>query len=317
MEEGETIHVWLLHRSGPNASDSLEDYLRLQLSDPMMLQGWPRWLLPLLSWLLVRLRLTSLAPMRAQLEGPCPSQSAALAQAAELNRHLGPDFSCRPIEPHGDRSPATALKSTPSGSSVLLLPLIPQRCVTLYSLQEEARRHLRRHGAEILEVGSYAREADYAEAIAETVRSAIIDLEGRKGYGLLFICGRQPERWMRPPEDYWAEVGESMQLVMDQLSQPLPHHSIVIGDARLPAKLQDWAASGMDTLICIPLGWTCDHREFEAQFHRIKRIDAPDAGFSSIFRTEAISLQSRFLRMLADKVLDTVEESRETSGGSQ
>ena len=133
-----TLHVCLLYPGGPTPEKSIRTFLEEQLHDPLVKDSFPGFFRSFWIWLLLYFR--NRTPL---LEGPCSSYQQADEHVQELNRLLGPDFRCHALHHFGKANIDSILKSIPNRSSVVLLPLIPHRCRTLFSTLAQARRELR------------------------------------------------------------------------------------------------------------------------------------------------------------------------------
>ena len=128
------IQIWFLYPGGPDKKSSLRTFFTDQLHDPVIAQTLPSFLRFFWVWWLVYLR--NKTPL---LTGPCLSFEAANEHAQEFIRLIGPDFRCTPIHHFGSTDLEYSLKELPKKSKVVLLPMIPHRCRTLYSALERCR----------------------------------------------------------------------------------------------------------------------------------------------------------------------------------
>ncbi|MEC7984801.1 MAG: ferrochelatase [Myxococcota bacterium] len=296
-------HVWLLHPGGPSPEQPKKEHLKEQLLDPLVLTSIPGFLKPIWIWFLLYFRMKT--PL---ISGPCSSFAEAEKHAQELVRLLGPDFVCHTIHRYGSDSMNVALHRTPSKSPVILFPLIPHRCSTLYSILEQSRTALRAKKNHIVEVGSYATDPQFTESVASLIRRAIIRLDGAREYAILFVLQRQPENWKSPPKEYYNDAHKSYQKIMHILGRHQPHALHYPNTKELNQELRGWHQTGCRALITVPLSWICHAQSLEEQVQSQLHQYASEIGFTTIESSSPTMYSPVFYQFLVDKILSLQEE---------
>ena len=300
-------YVWLLYQGGSEELSEPVHLIRSQLEDSLIYASSPGWLRPLLIWFHCWLRQRSLQQQKL-LTGPCSSFDAAEQQSKELNRLLGEDYHCRPVHLFGQQNLESALKDTPRHAPVVLLPLIPYSCASLFSLLRQSRTALQAQNRPVIEIPSWHRHHGYIEAVAETIRTEIIDLKGRKDYCLLFVLGRQPESWTHPPEELFSEAQSSALQIVKTLEKNIPWSVAQLsGKTKIQTILSQWITESRKVLIVIPLTWSCASSDMEQQLSAVHPL-LEQEGFEQIIQSQTLSLRSTFLRTLAEVVFQATEE---------
>lgn len=296
-------HIWLLHPGGPSKEKNKRAFFEEQLLDPLVLNSIPAFLKPIWIWFLLYFRMKT--PL---LTGSCSSFSQADEQAAELSRLLGSDFSCHTIHRYSSDSLNVALHKTPSKSFVILLPLIPHRCSTLASVLEKSRSALRAKKNKILEVGSYSTNPLFIESITSLIRSAIIDLDGRKDYAILFIIEKQPENWNKAPKDYYNDAHKSYVQITASLNSTQPHSLHYPHSKTLRKTLQNWHKTGIRALITVPLSWVCPSQSLTEQVEEEPKQLAREIGFDLVRSSSPAMKSPVFYHFLVETILDLQEK---------
>ncbi len=292
----EKTHIWFIQRDGPDEKTGFRAYLKRQLLDPFVLKPGPFG--PLVRWFLIKIRSRNRSP---QLQGPCPSSASAKQQTEELKRQLGSDYVCHIVTPHGDKGIEQAMCSTPAVANVILAPLIPHRCASLFSVLNRARNQLEDLPGEVGEIGLYINDEDYLEGIAEQVREGIIQLQGELSYGIVFMAGRQPESWNSPPEEFMLDVEACVSGVMKRISRNIPSIVAHSGNKYAKTQLEKWKAEGIKAILCVPLTWTCDASDLKETEHTLERNMA-EADMKKFIFIEPLCKKNKFIKMLIRRI---------------
>lgn len=243
------LHLCLLYSGGPTEDSSIKEFLQEQLRDPFVQDTFPSFLRSLWTWFILFFR-----ARQPRLEGPCHSYDYAQEHSLELGRLLGPDFICHPIHHFGRSNMESVLKSIPQKSQVVLIPLIPHRCQTLFSVAQTLRRSLKKKHCTITEIGHYATKEPFIHAMCTQIRRTMIAAD-TINYGFLFVEQRQPERWNKSSSTYKEDVQKTVRAVMTNMQTQQPHIVLHTHATSWKKTLQDWKRQSIDTIITIPTSW--------------------------------------------------------------
>ena len=276
------LHVCLLYEGGPTKDKSIRSYMEEQLHDPVVQSSLPSFLRSLWIWLLLFLR--NKTPL---LEGPCRSYAAADRHVQEFQRLLGPDFRCYAIHHYGAGNIEAISKTIPNKTKVVLLPLVPHRCATLYSMLSQARRVLQAKSCTLIEWKPYSTAPTFIESICTQIRKQIILLKDIH-YGLLFMEQRQPEKWNQSPEEYREDINKTIQAVMKALGSQQPHLIAHTQSKTVHKQLQPWKKQNIRTVITIPTSWLLPSELLRVEQNKISQILHKE-GFSCVHALSILS----------------------------
>jgi protoheme ferro-lyase len=259
-----TLHVCLLYPGGPTPEKSIRTFLEEQLHDPLVQDSLPGFFRSFWIWMLLFLR--NRTPL---LEGPCSSYLQADEHVQELNRLLGPDFRCYALHHFGKANIESVFKSIPNRSKVVLLPLIPHRCRTLFSTLAQARTELHSKKCTIIEWGNYGTDESFVQSVCIQIRKQIITY-AKLDYGIVFLEQRQPEKWNQSTSEYRDDAQSTVSAVMNVLGTTQPHTLIHTSAKSLSDTLQDWKSQSISTIITIPTSWVLTSELLRAEEKKIK-----------------------------------------------
>ena len=293
------LHLCVLYPGGPKDKDSISLFLQEQLHDPMVQETLPSFLRSLWTWFLLYFR--SKYPV---LEGPCSSFQHAQKHTQELSRLLGSDFVCYPIHHFGQANLEAVIKSIPNKSRVVLIPLIPHRCQTLYSAVGQLRTKLQKKQCLLHEFGHYASKRPFIQALSTQIRKKIIS-SATSSYGLIFIEQRQPERWNKSSVEYKEDVERTMKAVIKDINTEQPYTLLHTHAKHWHQTLQDWKTRSVTTMITIPTSWIVSSELLRAEQHRIQQF-AEELGMTCLHSDPVQS--PLFDNFLVEKIRDIFDE---------
>ena len=259
------LHVCLLYPGGPTEEKTIDSFLDEQIHDPFVQETLPSFFRSLWIWILLYFRKKT--PL---LEGPCHSFLHAQEHVQELNRLLGPDFVCHAIHHFGKANMDSVIKSIPNKSHVVLVPLMPHRCQTLYSAQGSLRSQLQKKHCQVTEIGHYATKEPFVQALCTQIRKAIISSNSPK-YGLLFLEQRQPEKWNKSSEEYKTDIQKTVSTVMSALQTNQPHLIVHTHSVDWNQAMEQWKKQAVSTVITIPTSWVVHSELLRVEQQRIEK----------------------------------------------
>ena len=260
------LHVCLLYPGGPTEEKTINSFLSEQLQDPLVQDSLPSFLRAVWIWVLLFFRKRT--PL---LEGPCYSFQHAQEHVQELNRLLGPDFSCYAIHHFGKANVDSIIKTIPNKSNVALVPLIPHRCQTLYSAQGSLRSQLQKKQCSITEFGHYATKKPFVQALCTQIRKEIISSKTEQ-YGLVFIEQRQPERWNKSSTEYKKDIQKTVSAVMKSIHTKQPHIVLHTNAASWKKEILAWKHQSISTIITVPTSWVVPAELLRVEQQEIEKI---------------------------------------------
>lgn len=274
------LHVCLLYEGGPTKNKSIRSFLEEQLRDPVVQSSLPFFFRSVWIWMLLFFR-----NKKPLLEGPCSSYAAAEAHVQEYQRLLGPDFRCYAIHHYGASNIEAVSKTIPNKAKIVLVPLLPHRCATLYSMLSNARSILRAKNCTLIEWRTYETEPAFIESICTQIRKQIISNK-KQNYGLLFIEQRQPEQWNTSPEEYRNDLRKTVLAVMDALGSQQPFLIVHTQSTKMISMLKQWHAQNIHTVITVPTSWLFPSELLRVEQHKLANTLQKE-GFSYL-HTEAV-----------------------------
>ena len=290
-------HVWFLFSGGPTRDKTIREYLSEQLHDPFVQQSLPSFLRFLWVWLLLKNR--TQVPL---LKGPCLSFDAAQSYTNELYRLIGPDFVCTPIHHFGQSDLERHIKSLPPKAKVILLPMIPHRCRTLFSALERCRQALRQKGNSFIEWGLYNTHPAFIEGLACLIRQEIIARKQRD-YALLYMAQRQPEQWNSSPQEYNEDLKKTISALQQYLSCAQPKSLMHPHGKKVKKLLEQWYSQGIRSLITVPVSFMIDSELLQSERAHITQT-AQDMGYEAVLHSKPVSYAPPFNQHIMHKLYD-------------
>ncbi|MEL6349679.1 MAG: ferrochelatase [Myxococcota bacterium] len=310
-----SVQVWLLSEGEALDAENVEPFLRAQLSDPFILQT-PRWFRSLIIWWYVWLQQRALMTGYKQLPGPSPAEDHRAEQARLLARHLGKKYSTHVVFRYRSPDARTAAAGINQRSKVVLLPLQPHRCGALYSSVAAAQAAVTERGASHVTIPSYPSHPRYVEAVAETLRAAIVDLpnEHYGRYGVLFTAQLPAEGRGDAVPEHEDELNQTVEAVVQSVSLCRPYElGFVSNRGRVRAastekQLKEMARKGLTAVIVVPLAFTVERAEAMIAIDQRLADQASHLGIALV-RAETVSGRPTFIRALAALIDDAMLEA--------
>ncbi len=310
---GTKTHVWLLALGAPAGPQAAAAWLSALWSDPDAIPHRLPWLRSLLAWLVARVRAPALAQRCASLDAETLRWAEIEQQARDLGRMLGPHYAVRPVLRYAGPDAAQAAKDTRPGERVILLPLEPHVSgPTTISPIRGALRALDGTRTEVARVSGYPDAPLYVEALAETLREALVGLP-EPAYEVLF-CARGLPSAGGP---YPAQVRATLDALLARVPLARPHH---LAFTRAPGLLagpgptvdevvKERGRAGLRCLVLVPLGFTSDHVETRVELDQELAALARSAGIAHIRRAPTVAVRPTFLRALQAQVHQAEDEA--------
>ncbi len=292
-------HVWLLARGDPDDAAAVQPFLQGWLVAALSERLPFAWLRRLVAWGLSHLRSRRLLLTCGEDRLTTSQHDTVCEQARLLSRALGQRYDCQPVFQQFGPSAQKAAAALGSGAQVVLVSLYPYSCAAFSGRAiSAARRAMGRRTDRVIVVESYARAPSFVEALAETLREAIVDLSadqnhGQDGYEVVFLA----------PVEYAGEafrglVEETAAAVVRAARLARPHQLVfgsplgARGGSELAAALRDRAPRSV--AIVVPLGFTAEHLETRAG------LGVPEEPGVRI--APVVAIRPTFIRCLADLV---------------
>ena len=294
-------HVWLLSAGCPAAPQAAEA-LRRWLLDPAVLPLRFGWLRALVAWWAVWRQGPRQITDCQRAGGAEAAMARAQEQAALLQRVLGGRYAVRPVLREGGLKAEEAASAVASGEQVVLIPLGAQGGVGVAASLRQARASLSGKKVSLAEVGVYAEDEGLVEALAETLREALMRLPKGAAYEVLFCAAGQAAR---PGDPYPVQVQATARAVarsarlrgatrvgfLDPLG-PLAG----VG----PRAIEQVAGPG--ALVVVPIGASAEDLDTLCAIDGSLRQAALAAGRAVVERAPALGARPTYLRALAERV---------------
>ncbi len=304
--------VILMNLGGPDSPEAVEPFLYNLFADPAIINLPGIFRLPL-ARLVARSRLRAARDIYARLGGASPLLANTKAQAAALERELGPGYRCfiamRYWRPCSLEAAAEVKEWAPD--EIVCLPLYPQfsRTTTGSSLRAW-RMAAARCGLVVPTsvVGSYPCEPGFIAAIAGLIRPA---LEAAGAHGrpprLLLTAHGLPKKIVRAGDPYPAQVEETAAAIIAALARPgldwrVCYQSRVgplawIGPAT-DAEIRRAGEEGAP-LVVVPIAFVSEHSETLVELDLDYRRIAEASGAPGYCRVPTVGVEPGFIAALA------------------
>lgn len=302
--------------------DDVQPFLESMFLDPDLIRmpGPPR----VRRWLAGRLaawRAKSSGPLYAAIGGKSPIIETTQRQAELLERALRPSLPCRVFVAmrYGSPSTATAVaRVLESGCSrVLLLPLYPQfSTATTGSSTREWESKSRKKGLALPtdRIDSYFADPGYVRAVAERIRKALTQFQGREPPHLVFSAHGLPEKYIRNGDPYQEQIEESVRLVRGQCGRGLDHtlcYQSRLGPQRwlgpsLTSTLKRLGREGVQSVLVVPISFVSDHLETLSEIGIEGRGLALACGIRNFATIPGLNDSPEFIAALARLVLGRI-----------
>ncbi len=323
MTTGGPIGVVLVNLGGPETLDAIEPFLVNLFSDRdiITLPCGPA-LQPLAARLIARLRAPAVRRRYAGIGGGSPQLSLTRAQARALDARLNrrgnrfrTSVAMRYWHPLAEETFGELARE--GISRVVVVTLYPQYSeATTGSMEREIARLLARPRWQgffsLSGIRSYADEPVYLDAVADTVRRALVSFpaERRDGVVLLFSAHALPRSLVEKGDPYIREIETTRQGVLTRLAVPnrhvLAYHSRS-GPVRwtgpgIKRVIDGLGREGVTDVLAIPTSFVSDHIETLHDLDRLLADRARRSGISGFRRSEALNTHPLFIEALAGLV---------------
>ena len=243
------FHICLLYEG--EYEDPYNQFVRC--FDEEVLSRFPSFLHWLIVWWYNRTHVQSIIPL---LEGSRVDVDIKTKQKRELIRLLGDEYKVHIFDYYTDKSIQERLKSFPSKSHVVLLPMFTETKSHHYRQQEELYNELTTHKCQVLKLKPLAIEnPEFLETFAECIRAHLITSQLRLTH-LVFVAPRQDVSWFSAHSDYRNAYKHQSQLISQQIHKKITYQVMIIGDKNNPV-----LPEGLNYLF-VPLAWWCGSKEF-------------------------------------------------------
>ncbi len=306
-------HVWLLTLGAPPDQDGARGWLEALLADPDAVQpGIPAFLRRLWAWFTCWRRAPALVDHCARA---APGTQELELHARDLGRILGPHYAVRLVHRYAEHAADQAARDLGRHDRVVLLPLDAHvGGATTISPLLDARRALAASNAPRAEVRGYPDHPAYVDAVAQTLREALLALpDDAVEYEVVF-CARG---LLGRPGPYPDQVAASVAAVVDRCRLTRPHHLAYTrspgGSGGPTPQVLDLVAergrAGVTSLVLVPLGFTTECRETRIELDEDAATAAREAGVRHVQRAATVATRPGFLRALADLVHEAEDEA--------
>ncbi len=243
------FHICLLYEG--EYEDPYSQFVRC--FDEEVLSRFPSFLHWLIVWWYNRTHVQNIIPL---LEGSRVDVDIKTMQKRELVRLLGDEYKVHIFDYYTDRSIRERLKSFPSKSQVILLPMFTATKSHHYRQQEELYNELTTHQCQILKLKPLAIEnPEFLETFAECIRAHLITSQLRLTH-LVFVAPRQDVSWFAAHSDYRNAYEHQSRLISQQIHKKMTYQVMIIGDKKNPILPQN------EDYLFVPLAWWCGSKEF-------------------------------------------------------
>jgi ferrochelatase len=317
MEARGRIGVVLSNLGGPDEPAAIQPFLENLFSDPLILSIRPGFLRRFVARRIARKRAPKVARDYETIGGASPLPRLTEVQreglVATLERRAPGRFAAavamRYWRPFTEEAVHALLQA--GCDRFLHLPLYPQESrATTESSSRELRRVLARRAPQApwREVRSYAVHPGYVAAVRRTVDEGLARLRARGGSDphVLFSAHGLPERFRRAGDPYVGQIEATKAAVCATLPEPstLSFQSRVGPVAWVRPYTDETivalAASGVRSVLVVPLGFVSDHFETLFEIDRLYADLARANGVEHFLRAPSLNDRPDFLAVLAD-----------------
>jgi len=196
---------------------------------------------------------------------------------------------------------------------IVLLPLYPQySSTTTGSSLNEWNRHFRRNGAAVHRVTQFYRNDGYLDALVETIDRTLERFDVPSRPELIFSAHSVPVAVVERGDPYQRHIEETAALVMERGGwsnrQRLCYQSKV-GASRwlqptLRGTLRQAAEEQIEEVCVVPISFVSDHVETLGEIDHEARQLAARLGIRRFEMTPGLNDSPRFIRALANLVLE-------------
>jgi ferrochelatase len=323
MERDQKVGVVLFQLGGPDSLDAVEPFLYNLFLDPDIIDfPFAKIARPALARLISTTRARKVKRGYAAIGGQSPIVRWTARQRQALEEALQPSLDARVVVAmrywHPFTQEALAELEKDSCRELVLLPLYPQysKTTTGSSLNEWNRRFpaSRLSSVPVKLVREFHRHPSYIAALVEQIESALKRFSDSRETHLLFSAHGVPVSVIQEGDPYQAQVEETTRRVLEEGRWGLPHtvcYQSQVGSGRwLQPSIHDviprLAAQGVRKVLVVPVSFVSDHIETLHEIDREVREEAARAGIREFQMMPGLNDGPRFIRALADLVLEAV-----------
>ena len=327
MEQGRKIGVVLFQLGGPDSLEAVEPFLYNLFLDPDIIDfPFAKLARPTLARLIASTRSKKVKKGYAALGGKSPIVEWTARQARALEEALQPSLDARVVVAMRYWHPFTAEAlqeleqelGKDSCGELVLLPLYPQysKTTTGSSLNEWNRRFpasgLSRVPVKI--VREFYNHPSYIAALVEQIEGALKRFASPSETHLVFSAHGVPVAVIREGDPYQTQVEETTRLILERGRWGLPHtvcYQSKVGSGRwlqpsIHEAVERLGAQGVRGVLVIPVSFVSDHIETLHEINQDVRKEAAQAGVRQFEMMAGLNDSPRFIRALADLVLEAV-----------
>jgi len=323
MERDQKVGVVVFQLGGPDSLDAVEPFLYNLFLDPDIIDfPFAKLARPVLARLISTTRTRKVKKCYAAIGGQSPIVRWTARQAQALEEVLQPALGARVVVAmrywHPFTDEALAKLEQDSCDELVLLPLYPQysKTTTGSSLNEWNRRFpaSRLAGVPVKVVREFHNHPSYIAALVEQVESALGRFADPRETHLIFSAHGVPVSVIQDGDPYQTQVEETTRLVLERGRWGLPHavcYQSQVGSGRwLQPSIHEVVVQlgrrGVQKVLVVPISFVSDHIETLHEIDREAREEAAQAGIREFQMMPGLNDAPRFIRALADLVLEAV-----------
>ena len=320
------VGVVLFQLGGPDSLAAVEPFLFNLFCDPDIIDfPFSRIGRRPLAKLISSTRAKKASLHYASIGGGSPIRKFTEQQAAALEAQLvreGVDARCVVAMRYWHPFTAEAIDQLQEAGvdHVVLLPLYPQysRTTTGSSLNEWRRRWTDTAGMQKVptsRVEAFYQNRVYIESFVDRVNEALAQFPELHTVELVFSAHSVPVSVIEKGDPYQRQIEETVQLVMKQGAWPNPHrlcYQSKVGASRwlqpsLHTTLRNLAAEKVRDVCVVPISFVSDHVETLGEIDHCAREEARQLGIERFAMTQGLNDSPKFIRALAECVLNAID----------
>ena len=344
---GARVGVVLFQLGGPDSLDAVEPFLFKLFSDPDIIDfPFARLARPTLARIIASRRAQKVRDHYASIGGKSPIGDLTRRQAEALERELRHDTDARVFVAMRYWHPLTedVVREVDSHRPrhLVLLPLYPQysKTTTGSSLNEWRRRYPPADSRpEPKVITEFYGHPEYIEALVENINEGLgkfgvldsPDYAGDQRFHpspdvhLVFSAHGVPLSVIERGDPYQQQIEATVELAMRRGRWANPHricYQSRVGPGRwlepsLHATIEKLAEQGADKILVVPVSFVTDHVETLGELDIEARALATHLGIRQFEVMPALNDSPKFIRALADLVLNSLNGHREGPGGGR
>ncbi|HEY5995817.1 MAG TPA: ferrochelatase [Candidatus Deferrimicrobiaceae bacterium] len=315
--------VVLLNMGGPDSLSAVRPFLANLFSDKELIRLPAAFVTqPLFAWLVSGFRSRHVRGYYADIGGGSPIASITGAQAQALETALSGSVPGRTFKVYvGMRywHPSTkhaVLRMKDDGiTDVVALPLYPHYCAaTTGSSVNDLKKWMRWAGLAVplCEIRSYPDHAGYVAALAGKIQASTAGIPA-DGMHLLFSAHGVPKYFIDEGDSYENEIGRCVAAVgawFPNLPRSISYQSragraVWLGPDTVE-ETKRLAASGVKTLVVVPISFVSEHIETLHELDIRLKADALSAGIGRFIRVPTLNDDPPFIAALRDILLSGI-----------